>query len=433
MTGRAPLTEAEKQRLYQRTQAGATHAEVAREVHCSAETVRKWWRRYRQAKLGYRRGRPRRGVLSTYPDNVREASVALKRAKPHSGPANIKAELKHQLDLSDDELPSDARLSALFKARCPEAVQPRRRRQYPERAPSAVTRPHQRWQVDGKEKVPVGQSDVATILEVRDPFSAVMLAAQAYLTTTEKAWRKLDLREVQATLRTAFSEWGLPQEVQTDHENVYTGAPNADFPSLFTLWLVGLGITHITSRDGCPTDQAQVERNHRTLGDMAWKDLDFSDVQALQTSLNVMCPRYNNELPVRAAHCDRRPPLVAYPEARYSGRPYHSAIEWTLFNMARVDAYLAGCTWVRRVNASGCISLGHHPYGVGRAYKGQVVTARFVPGRRTFHLQLADGTDLGDLPAVGLDKLDIIGFAPLNIELDVPIQLPLLTTAGTIL
>jgi hypothetical protein len=96
---------------------------------------------------------------------------------------------------------------------CPEVVQPRRRHQYPERSPVGVTQPHQRWQIDGKEKVPVGPQDVATILEVREPLAARMLAAQAFVTTTEKAWRKLTLPEVQTTLRAAFTEWGLPQAV----------------------------------------------------------------------------------------------------------------------------------------------------------------------------------------------------------------------------
>ncbi len=433
MTGRAPLTEAEKQQLYKRKQAGATHAVVADELGCSPETVRKWWRCYRQGRPRRRRGRPRTGALGTYPDDVRETSVALKQSHAHWGPANVKIEVQHQLHLTEAQLPSDSRLSALFRARCAAAVQPRRQRQYPERPPSEVTQPHQRWQIDGKEKVPIGPKDVATILEVRDPVAALMLAAQAFVTTTEKAWRKLDLREVQATLRATFSEWGLPSEVQTDHEEVYTGAPNADFPSLFTLWLVGLGLQHVTSRDHRPTDQPHIERNHRTLGDMAWKDEHCADLQALQASLDAMRQRHNSELPVQAAACAGRPPLVAYPAAAHSGRPYDPAIEWTLFQMARVDAYLAQRPWVRQISDSGCVSLGHHMYSLGRAYKGQTATARFVPSTRTFHFQLADGTDLCDRPAVGLDKADIIGFAPLNVELAVPIQLPLLIEGGTIL
>jgi len=121
--------------------------------------------------------------------------VAIKRAHPHWGPANVKLELKRHLNLRDDKLPSGSRLSALFKAECPEAVQPRKRRQYPEKPPPAVPRPHQRWQMDGQETVSVGHSDVAIILNIRDPVETLMIASRAIVTTTEKGWRKVSLDE----------------------------------------------------------------------------------------------------------------------------------------------------------------------------------------------------------------------------------------------
>ena len=62
---------------------------------------------------------------------------------------------------------------------------------------------------------------------------------------TQKAWRKLDLREIQADLRQLFTKWGLPKGIQTDRENVYGSLPTEAFPTLFTLWLAGLGIQHI--------------------------------------------------------------------------------------------------------------------------------------------------------------------------------------------
>jgi hypothetical protein len=203
---------------------------------------------------------------------------------------------------------------------------------------------------------------------------------------------------------------------------------------LFTLWLVGLGIEHVTSRNRRPTDQPHVERSHRTLGDMTWQDQHFADLPTLQASLDAMRYRHNHELPLHAANCAGRPPLVACPEARCSGRIYQPDLEWTLFDMTRVDAYLARRPWVRQVSESGCVSLGRHLYSVSRGRKGQTATARFVPATRTFHFELADGTDLGDAPVIGLDQADIIGFAPLNEELPRPAHptAPALT-GGTIL
>lgn len=424
MAARGPLTQAEKEYIQVRKERGVTLETIGKELGCSKETVKKWWRYYRTKKQPQPVGRPVQGILSTYPAKMVDKAIEIKRKHTHWGPANVKLELKRELRLTNDELPSGSRLSALFKEACPEAVQPRKQREYPNQPPSDVTHPHHRWQIDGKEKVQVGDHDIATILDVRDPAGALMIAAQVIITTTPKGWRKVTLPEVQTTLRTAFTEWGLPLEIQTDHEVVYTGSPTADFPSRFTLWLIGLGLTHVTSRHRRPTDQPQVERNHRTLGDMAWKDEHFETLELLQMTLDDCRARHNNELPVRAAHCLGQPPLVVYPWATHSGRPYHSALEWDLFDMTRVDAFLAQKVWTRLVNDTGCVALSNHLYYVSRSLRGQTISVRFVAESRSFRFYLPDGTLFRQKPSVGLDKADLVGFIPHQV-LPVNFQLPL--------
>lgn len=425
MATRAALTEGEKEYVYQNKQEGKTLRQIACELDCACQTARKWWRHWRDGTRPQPRGRPGTGILSTYPASIREAAIAVKRQHPHWGPANVKLQLKRDLELEECELPSHARLSALFKAECPEAVQPRQGRQYPERPPPSVTHPHQRWQVDGKEKVAIGDNDVATVLNVRDPVGALMIASRAFVTTTEKWLRKLTLQEVQDTLRQAFAEWGLPLEIQTDREQVYVGAPQGIFPSQFTLWLVGLGITHVVSRDRRPTDQAHVERNHRTLGDMAWQDQHQDTVEQLQPVLDDCRQRHNDELPVHAADCAGRPPLEVRPWAHHSGRPFHPGLEWTFFDLQRVDAYLAGHVWSRKVSAHGEVTIGRHRYQVGCIHAQEPVSVRFCSDSRSFRFQSADGTLIAALPARGLDKADIIGHMPLTEALPDLFQLPL--------
>ncbi len=425
MIQRAPLTQAEKDYVVARHEARGPLAEIATTLRCSVETVRKWWRQHRRGAIPQPRGRPARGILSTYPAEVRRQAIRLKQTHPHWGPANVRIELHHQLGQALAELPSDARLTALFKAACPEAVQLRHRQQYPECPPGRVGQPHQRWQIDGKEKVPVGERDVATILNVRDPVAALMIASRAMVMTTERAWRKVTLPEVQDVLRTAFTEWGCPLEVQTDHEVVYTGAPADDFPSLFTLWLIGLNIIHVTSRSRRPTDQPQVERTHRTLGDMSWKDEGFAGVEALQATLDDRRHRYNVELPVHAATCHGQPPLTVHPAARHSGRPFHPDLEWDLFDLTRVDAFLAQQVWTRQISETGTVCLGHHYYYVGRHFLHQTVAVRFQPRARTFRFELPDGTLVNELPALGLSPADLIGYMPLTEVTPVIFQLPL--------
>ena len=414
MTTRQPLTEAEKAYRAMRRAAGASYRCIAHELNCASETVRKHARRQRDHQVVRARGRPARGMLSTYPTELVEHAVAVKRAHPHWGPANVKLELQRRDGLTAAELPSRARLSALFKARCPEAVQPHQHQHDSERPVPRAEYAHQRWQMDAKEKVPLADQTVATVLTVRDPVTAVMLASQAFLTTTPQGRRKLTLPEVQGVLRAAFTQWGCPLEIQTDHDDVYVGAATSDFPSRFTLWLVGLNMQHVTSRSHRPTDQAQVERGHRTLGDMAWKDEPFARVTDLQATLDDRQQRYNTELPVKAADCDGQPPLTVHPTARFSGRPFQPDLEWLLFDLKRVDAFLAQQVWIRHVGEQGQVGVGADHYYLGRAHAFQTVTVRFQPGTRTFRFDLADGTHLADMPARGLDQADLIGYAPLT-------------------
>jgi len=364
-------------------------------------------------------------VLSTYPVALRQAALALKRQHPHWGPASVRLALQQQQAWTDQPLPSVARFAALFKAACPEAVQAHGHSPYPEHAPLPVTQPHQRWQMDAKEALRVGDHAYATVLSVRDPFTALIIASQAFLTTSAKGWRKLTLQEVQATLRQAFTAWGLPAQIQTDHEVVYTGAAERAFPSLFTLWLVGLGMTHVTSRSHRPTDQAQIERTHRTIGDLGWKDEPCTDLAQLQALLDRTRRCYNEVYPVQAATCHGRPPLQVYPNARHTGRPFHPALEAQLFALTRVDAFLAQQLWTRQVNETGVVSLAGEHYYLGRTYQQQTVAIQFCPAQRLFQFATLTGTLITQLPAKHLTQTDIMGPTQADLPLAQPVQLPL--------
>lgn len=425
MITRAPLTAAEKQYLLERKQAGATLRQVADELDCALVTARKWWR-YAHAPCQPRhRGRPAAGILSSYPAELIEQAVALKCSHPHWGPANIKLELADQWHLAPAELPSDARLAALFKRRCPEAVQPRQHTHYPEKPLGSAHYPHHRWQTDAQEKIRLTTGELATILNIRDEYSAVIVASHAFVTTTPKGWRKLTFTEVQTALRQAFAEWGRPAEVQTDHEVVYTGSPAADFPAVFSLWLCGLDITHVTGRSRRPTDQAEAERTHRTVGDMAWKDEPCATVADLQALLDRCRQRYNQRYPSQAGHCHGQPPLTACPTANYSGRPFCADVEWELFSMARVEAYLAQHVWIRQVSEAGGTSIGNHLYSVGRTHAGHTVAVSYRPATHAFRFDLSDGTTAAELPAQQLTQADLIGYLPVAGLFAHPFQLPL--------
>ena len=117
-------------------------------------------------------------------------------------------------------------------------------------------------------------------------------------------------------LRTCFADWqALPDEIQTDGEPVLIGrAGEHFFPSRFTLWLKGLGIDHLVIRSGKPTDNAEVERCHRTVNDYAIIGNEGLNVKQLQQVLQDSVRELTYELPSRAEGCDGQPPVKAHPD-----------------------------------------------------------------------------------------------------------------------
>jgi hypothetical protein len=64
--------------------------------------------------------------------------------------------------------------------------------------------------MDAKEKIVLGDGPIASVPQVRGPFVCAFLGCFAHAVQTEKHWRKLTLREIQADLRVVFAECGLP-------------------------------------------------------------------------------------------------------------------------------------------------------------------------------------------------------------------------------
>ncbi len=421
-----PLNPGEKDYLIRRKQAGTSYTDIAHELKCSRETVRKWWRAQRRGTVPRKRGRPATGILSTFSEEIGQIALTLKQAHPHWGPVNVLVELRKTLASPARALPSPSRLSAWFKARCPQALQRRSPPTLPAVPPEGAAQVHQCWQIDAKEAIRLRDGSLASYLDIRDPVSAVMIAAQAFVTTLPPAsHRKITLREIQAVLRQAFTVWGKPAEIQTDHEDVYAGAHQSDFPAPFTLWLVGLGIRHSFSRERHPTDQPQIERNHRTLGDLGWKDQPPHDLEDFQQQLDRGRQRYNWEFPAHAADCQGQPPLLRHPQALFSGRRYQADWEWDLWDLSLVDAYLAQRGWVRKVDSQGIVFVGNHPYGLGKKYKQQRVIVHFRPEDRVFSFETEAGEAIKTLPAIGLEKADLTGLIPTSIPTGISVQLPL--------
>jgi transposase InsO family protein len=433
MGQRAALTPAELERLYQAKLQGQTAAEIARALACSPACVRKWWQRATHEGLRGLHPRPRgprpHGVLARTDPRVAAAALALKRHHERWGADRVLLALQEDPQLAALHLPSRSRLAAFFKVQCPECVQPPHPLTPAPARPPAATAVHEIWQLDCQEGLRLQDGEVATICNIRDPFGAAMSASRAVAVKQGARWRKVRFCEIRQVLRAAFNEWQtLPDAIQTDNEAVLAGQPTDPFPSLLTLWLRGLGVIHQFIRPNTPTDQAQVERDHRTLDNFALDAESQANVAALQQALDRERQIYNHAFPARASDCQRRPPLLAHPELLQGRRPYRAEWELALFDLQHVFAYLATFTFERKVTRVGQVRLGDQAYAIGRRYAGLGVRVRCdaTSGEWCFCQVLDEAeVELARRPLKQLDIQTLTGLQPDVMAPPPPVQLTL--------
>ena len=134
MPRREPLSVEERTYVYHQKLQGIPLATLAQELGCSYYTARKWWRRGKkegeQGLRKNRRGRPQRGVLSTYPEALRDEIKRLKCSHPRWGPDRILVELREEPPWRGMHLPSHSQVALYLKKVCPEHVQRQRRERF---------------------------------------------------------------------------------------------------------------------------------------------------------------------------------------------------------------------------------------------------------------------------------------------------------------
>jgi transposase len=419
-------TVEQRQGFYRRHQAGETYPEIAEALGVSVECVRYWCRRQRVGGPCQTVYRPRSGgLLSHFEAKVRYAILRLRLEHPRWGPNRILSRLKKRPSLRGLRLPKEAQIGRYLHQwlgfRRPTKPSVRARPDQPQRV-------HQCWQIDFKVGIGLSDGCQVNLHTVRDPLGEAALTACVFAAgRVGQSPAKVTVSQVQTVLRRCFKQWGtLPQEVQTDGETSLVGQPQGDFPSRFSLWLKGLGIEHRVIRPGQPTDQAEVERCHRTLNDYAIVGNEKADLSQLQSLLDEAVHELIFELPSRAEGCAGRPPIVAHPELLQPPRPFQPELELAHFQLNRVDAYLATFTWRRTVSKTGQVDLAGYRYSLGRPYARRQVTLRFDPATREFVFYHPDRPTqaVKRRPARGLDVADLTGLVEWPRGLG-PQQLPL--------
>lgn len=406
-----------KQRLrfYVRHLRGETYQEIADCEAVSRECVRYWCRRQRDGgDCQSRYARAKLGCLQRFDPKVRYRILRLRLEHPRWGPNRILMRMKKRPSLKDLKLPSESSLGRYLH----QWERFRRRRPYEEGPPARVMHAeqvHQQWQVDFKLGIPLKGGNLVNLCTIRDPVGEACIGAFVFSAGKRKPGKRVKFEQLRSALRQCFTYWNtLPAEIQTDNEAVFVGASWDPFPSRFTLWLKGLGIGHRLIRPGTPTDNAEVERCHRTIYDYAIAGNEAMDLSGLQAILSEAVEELCFQLPSRAHGCNGLSPIEAHPQLLQPPRPFQPQHELAIFNLQAVDACLAEFTWQRKVWKTGQITMGgtRLRYSVGRAYARQLVLVRFDPLDRHFVFFLLSDPEfeIGRRPARNLEIADLMGF-----------------------
>jgi hypothetical protein len=130
--------------------AGLNDPQIATVVGCSIWTVRKWRRRFMhqgRSSLTSHMGRPATGPLGTFPKELQEKILHLRKLHPGWGPATLLVALKMDASWCDRPLPSRACIARLLKQKgLTRRYQPHHDLPQPPR--TSPKTPHQEWQMD---------------------------------------------------------------------------------------------------------------------------------------------------------------------------------------------------------------------------------------------------------------------------------------------
>ena len=396
-------THAERVEIVGRHQAGETLSTIAQQMDLNRYTARHWWRAFRDggwaALEPMPKGPPRVGSLGRFDPLVKYAALRLKREHPAWGPQMLRLHLSRRPSLKGQRLPQSTALWNYLHQFGPRLLLHRR---LPTTRPTCpvvrAQQPHQCWEMDFKgDEMVQGCQQVISPLGLSDEASGAPLARYLHVFKAKGNRQGVTTRDVQKDLRRVFAQWGLPDAIRMDRDTLFVGSSRLEWPGTLLLWLVGLGIQPLINRAFRPTDNAMVERSHRTWRGDVLVGGCFANLLVLQAQSDQALEDRRCYLPSRHKGCHRSPPVQAYPNLVTPRRPYQVQQERTLLDLHRVDTYLVPWSWQRQVDGNGHISLANRDHWVGRRYHGQIVKVRFDPLAREFVCTSVDQTQIARL------------------------------------
>ena len=193
----------------------------------------------------------------------------------------------------------------------------------------------------------------------------------------------------------------MPRTIRVD--NGHPWGLNFGLPPALALWLIGLGLSLEWIPPGQPQKNGHVERGNGVA--QQWAEPRSCSTRAqLQARLNKECRVQRERYPSIAG----RARIEVYPQLVHTGRPYGLRDEGRLWDLSRVDRFLATLTLYRRASARGGISIYGAVRQIGRAHRGEEVQVRFDASSRQWVVTDLGGQELKRLAAPELSRARIL-------------------------
>lgn len=233
-------------------------SELCTQFSISRKTGYQWLARAASGSLNDLSRKPLHSPLRVSAEVV-AAIVRTRGQFPSWGPRKIAVLLRRDLG---KQTPSPRTVARVLE-RCGLILKRRRqRRRDPLERPRSLPVPHapnDMWTVDFKGWWLTKAKERCEPLTVRDAYSRFLLAIDVF--------DRIDGRRVRETFERLFTTYGIPKAIQTDNGPPFVAAHSWHGLTQLSVWWTSLGIDHVRSRPGKPSDNGGHERMHRDMAD----------------------------------------------------------------------------------------------------------------------------------------------------------------------
>jgi putative transposase len=329
----------------------ANKAALCREFGISRKTAYKWLERYVSGGLGALESlsrRPTTSPLRCSGELVAEI-VRLRRAHPSWGARKIAAAIRREHPAL--EAPGERRVHrVLVRTGFLQPTRtPRRRKSTHSGEPPRVVyeRCNDVWTVDFKGWWLALDKTRCEPLTIRDAHSRFILAIDVLPTTK--------LSRVREVFERVFRKYGLPKVILTDNGPPFVSTAGELGLTRLSAWWLTLGIEHVRTRPGTPSDNGAHERMHRDIA----AELEAFKAMSREAQQKA-CDRWRHQFNCHRPHeaigmkvpadlyrrsevdYDATPSAYVYPEAHVVRRVGHRGNIWYRKRLAFISWAIIG-------------------------------------------------------------------------------------------